>query len=391
MRIRYFAHSWLSDWNHGNAHFLRGLASALVRRGHEVRLYEPMPGPSGGWSLAQLLEEPKGAQAVQQVRQTFPELNVRLFRPWWVAGGEWWAAPGAGGAGRLCQWELPWVCDWREELHEAEVVIVHEWNEPELFNWLLGERRRYGFRMLLHDTHHRAWSEPARLDRLPLGELDGVIAFGESVRQLYEKDGRARRSYTLQEAADVDHFQPRGEAAEDDVVWIGNWGDEERTRELDAFLFQPVREAQAKAKVYGVRYPVEAQARLRAAGISYGGYLANLDAPAAYARARVTMHIPRGPYAGALPGIPTIRVYEALACGMALLSAPWTDSERIFTAGEDYWPVRNGTEAAAMLVQLLSQPKQRKELGRHGAAAIAARHTCGHRAQELEAICHDLS
>ncbi len=24
LRFRFFAHSWLSDWNHGNAHFLRG-------------------------------------------------------------------------------------------------------------------------------------------------------------------------------------------------------------------------------------------------------------------------------------------------------------------------------------------------------------------------------
>ena len=31
MDIRYFAHSWVSDWNHGNAHFLRGLARELGR------------------------------------------------------------------------------------------------------------------------------------------------------------------------------------------------------------------------------------------------------------------------------------------------------------------------------------------------------------------------
>ena len=31
--IRYFAHSWVSDWNHGNAHFLRGLVRALLKAG----------------------------------------------------------------------------------------------------------------------------------------------------------------------------------------------------------------------------------------------------------------------------------------------------------------------------------------------------------------------
>jgi hypothetical protein len=36
MRFVFFVHSAVSDWNHGNAHFLRGLMSALARRGHDV-------------------------------------------------------------------------------------------------------------------------------------------------------------------------------------------------------------------------------------------------------------------------------------------------------------------------------------------------------------------
>ena len=36
-----FAHSLVSDWNHGNAHFLRGIVRELQARGHEVRLFEP--------------------------------------------------------------------------------------------------------------------------------------------------------------------------------------------------------------------------------------------------------------------------------------------------------------------------------------------------------------
>jgi spore maturation protein CgeB len=37
-----------------------------------------------------------------------------------------------------------------------------------------------------------------------------------------------------------------------------------------------------------------------------------------------------------LPGIPTIRVFEALACGIPLVSAPWDDSEHLFRPGEDF-------------------------------------------------------
>ena len=37
----------------------------------------------------------------------------------------------------------------------------------------------------------------------------------------------------------------------------------------------------------------------------------------------------------ALPGIPTIRVFEALACGIPLVSAPWQDEEGLFRPGEE--------------------------------------------------------
>ena len=35
MRIVLFVHSLVSDWNHGNAHFLRGVVRELLARGHE--------------------------------------------------------------------------------------------------------------------------------------------------------------------------------------------------------------------------------------------------------------------------------------------------------------------------------------------------------------------
>jgi spore maturation protein CgeB len=44
----------------------------------------------------------------------------------------------------------------------------------------------------------------------------------------------------------------------------------------------------------------------------------------------------------ALPGIPTIRVFEALACGIPLVSAPWDDAEGLFRPGEDFLVARDG-------------------------------------------------
>ena len=70
IRFRLFAHSWISDWNHGNAHFLRGLASQLIRLGHEVRCYEEF----GSWSLTNLVSEEGdvAVEAIEQFRREFP-------------------------------------------------------------------------------------------------------------------------------------------------------------------------------------------------------------------------------------------------------------------------------------------------------------------------------
>jgi spore maturation protein CgeB len=65
-----------------------------------------------------------------------------------------------------------------------------------------------------------------------------------------------------------------------------------------------------------------------------------------FSRYRVTVHVPRRPYAEALPGIPTIRPFEAMACGIPLISAPWQDTEKLFRGGTDFLFASSGAEMA---------------------------------------------
>ena len=53
MRVVLFCHSLVSDWNHGNAHFLRGICGELLARHHGVEVYEP----ADAWSVANLVAE----------------------------------------------------------------------------------------------------------------------------------------------------------------------------------------------------------------------------------------------------------------------------------------------------------------------------------------------
>ena len=133
MRFVLFYHSLISDWNHGNAHFLRGVVRELQSQGHRVDVFEP----ANGWSLRNLLEN-EGPAAINAFHDSYPTLRSSLYQPDEI--------------------------DLERALDGADVVLVHEWNEPDLVS-RIGRLRSRGarFKLLFHDTHHRAVSDTADL------------------------------------------------------------------------------------------------------------------------------------------------------------------------------------------------------------------------------------
>jgi spore maturation protein CgeB len=355
MNFVLFCHSLVSCWNHGNAHFLRGVVDDLLERGHRVTVYEP----ADGWSRQQLLAE-QGVAPVAAFHAAYPRL-------------------------RSVAYSMDSL-DLDRALDGADVVLVHEWNDPALVARVGAHGRGSRARVLFHDTHHRSVTDPDAMRALDLRDYDGVLAFGQTVADRYVAEGWARRVWVWHEAADTRRFRPLQRTAEGDLVWIGNWGDDERTHELHEFLLRPVTALRLRARIHGVRYPQAALDALSAAGIQYAGWLPNHRAPDVFAAFRCTVHVPRRAYAERLPGIPTIRMFEALACGIPLVSAPWQDPERLFTPGRDFLVARSGAEMRAHLAELLAEPAYAREVAEHGRATIDARHTCAHRVDELLAI-----
>jgi spore maturation protein CgeB len=357
-----FYHSLVSDWNHGNAHFLRGVVSELLARGHEVAVYEPRD----AWSVTNLVCE-QGEDAVAAFGRAFPALRSERY-------------PDGGP-------------DVDRALDDADLVLVHEWNDPGLVRRIGAHRARHGgYRLLFHDTHHRSVTERDAMAAYDLSRYDGVLAFGDVVRRRYLEEGWADRAWTWHEAADTRVFHPlTGEAHEGDLVWIGNWGDGERAAELREYLIEPVRALGLRARIHGVRYPDDARAQLAEAGIEYAGWLPNYRAPEVFARFAATVHVPRRPYVERLPGIPTIRVFEALACGIPLVSAPWDDAEGLFTPGRDFLTAASGAEMMEQLNCLMADSDAADRLAAHGRSTILGRHTCAHRVDELLAIYWEMT
>jgi spore maturation protein CgeB len=361
MKFALFYHSLVSDWNHGNAHFLRGIAMELLARGHEVEIYEP----ADGWSLRNLREQ-QGETAIAQFHAEYPRLSSLFYDAATV--------------------------DVERIVESADVIIVHEWNDPALIARLGATAHRLRKLALFHDTHHRAVTAPEELARLDLSGYSGALVFGEILRQIYVDRGLCARAWTWHEAADTRMFRPlpAGRPA-GDLVWIGNWGDGERAAELQEFLIEPVQALRLRARVHGVRYPEEALAQMRSAGIDYAGWLPNYRVPRVFAQYRCTVHVPRQAYARALPGIPTIRMFEALACGIPLVSAPWDDCEGLFSAGFDHLRARDGAEMRLRLRELRDDAELARDIARNARATIDKRHSCAHRVVELGAILEQLA
>ncbi|HKF82077.1 MAG TPA: glycosyltransferase [Solirubrobacterales bacterium] len=361
MKVVVFSHSLVSDWNHGNAHFLRGVVAELQERGHQVVVLEP----GDGWSRANLVRD-QGEQPLREFEQVFPDLAGREYDPE--------------------------TLDLDVELDDADLVLVHEWNDPALVRRIGEHRARHdGYRLFFHDTHHRASTVPEEMGRFDLSDYDGVLAYGEVIRQIYLERGWAARAWTWHEAADTRVFRPLPTIEpEADLVWIGNWGDGERGAELRDFLLRPARQLRLRGSVHGVRYPRTARLRIALAGLRYRGWVANHRVPELFARHRMTVHVPRRPYAEALPGIPTIRPFEALACGIPLISAPWEDCEGLFRPEQDYLLARDGAEMREAMQAIREFPELAEKLRRSGLETIRARHTCAHRVDELLAIDAEL-
>jgi hypothetical protein len=136
MNVVIFAHSIASDWSHGNAHFLRGLLRALVQRGHSAVGCERWK----NWSIESLFQD-HGHGPIIEFARRFHDLRLAVY-------GEW---------DRILE-------EVDEITRGADLVIVHEFNEPELVGAVAhARRRRRDFVALFHDTHHRAASRPTTI------------------------------------------------------------------------------------------------------------------------------------------------------------------------------------------------------------------------------------
>jgi spore maturation protein CgeB len=85
---------------------------------------------------------------------------------------------------------------------------------------------------------------------------------------------------------------------------------------------------------------------------------------------------------------PSVRLFEAAACGVPIISDPWEGLDSLFVPGSEILIARSGAEVLEYLNDL--PEGERREIGRRGRARVLEAHTAAHRALELEGYAREV-
>jgi len=349
MKMVVFGLTISSSWGNGHATLWRGLARALIRR---------------GWDF------------------TFFERDVEYY----AGNRDLWEIPG----GRLVLYS-----DWDDirsraerEARDADAAVVTSYCPDALAATDLlagaagGVKAFYDLDTPVSLARLGRGESPGYIGPRGLADFDVVLSYtgGQALDALRTRLG-ARHTAPLYGHVDPDVHcpaPPRSEFA-GDMSYLGTYA-EDRQAALVRFLVEPARRQPGlRFVIGGAQYPKDFP---WTENIYFVRHLPPEAHPAFYASSRLTLNITRADMA-ALGWCPSGRLFEAAACGTAIVSDRFAGLEAFFTPGEEILLLERTEDTLAALD--LSDV----ELGRLGEAArarVLADHTSERRAEELEAI-----
>jgi spore maturation protein CgeB len=113
-------------------------------------------------------------------------------------------------------------------------------------------------------------------------------------------------------------------------------------------------------------------------------HLPSAQHPRFYAQQRFTLNVTRAAMTQA-GWSPSVRLFEAAACGVPVISDPWAGIEHFFVPGEEILIA----ETTEDVLRHLQHPKP-AAIGRSSRACVLAAHTAAHRAEQLERYVAEL-
>ena len=349
MRLVILGLSITSSWGNGHATNYRGLVRALTARGHDVLFLErdvpwyathrDLPRPPWGAtvlyaSLDELRDDHGGA-----VRDA-DAVIVGSYVPDGIAVGDWVVATTRG---------VPAFYDI-----DTPVTLA-----------ALGR------------------GECAYLTRELIGAYRLYLSFtgGPTLRRIEDEFGspRARAFHCL---VDPDAYPVLDEPLRWDLGYLGTYSDD-RQPALERLLLEPARrDSGLRCVVAGPQYPDAIEWPPNVERIEH---LAPAGHPAFYAAQRFTVNVTRADMLAA-GWSPSVRLFEAAACAVPVISDAWDGLETFFEPGSEILVARETDDVLRALAQV-DEPA-RRAIGRHARERVLAEHTADARAAQLE---HELA
>ena len=346
VRITIFGLSITSSWGNGHATTFRALCSALHRRGHHI---------------------------------TFFEKDVE-----WYASNRDLAGPAFADVQLYTDWQdaLPRV---RKALAATDVAVVGSYfpdGIPALHAIMAANvplRAFYDIDTPVTMAALRAHGSNEYVDARLLPELDVYFSFtgGPALRELEEGFG-VKRAVPLYCSFDPDAYRRRrvDPRLQCDLSYMGTYAPD-RQPKIEDLLASPARALpERRFVVAGPLYPPSV---VWPENVDHIAHLAPADHPRLYSSSKFVLNVTRREMV--ISGYsPSVRLFEAAACGATIISDNWPGLDTFFTPGEEIL-LANTPDDVIQRLQTGGLP----EIGRRAQERVLEEHTSSIRARQFEA------
>lgn len=183
---------------------------------------------------------------------------------------------------------------------------------------------------------------------------------------------------------DPDLYHPDEVEPAWDLGYMGTYSDD-RQPTVDRLLIQPARHwTTGRFVVAGPQYPKQIR---WPKNVERFQHLEPAKHREFYNAQRFTLNVTRTDMIAA-GWSPSVRLFEAAACGTPILSDSWPGLESFFKIGEEILTVRNACDVLQYLRDI--PERERRALGQRARARVLLEHTAAHRAEELESYALSL-
>jgi spore maturation protein CgeB len=184
-------------------------------------------------------------------------------------------------------------------------------------------------------------------------------------------------------SADVETYFPEPRAARWQLGYLGTFSPD-RQPSLERLLVEPARAwPEARFAVAGPQYP----ALDWPPNIERYDHVPPPEHRAYYSAQRFTLNITRSAMLGSGYS-PSIRLFEAGACGTPIISDAWPGLEEFFEPGRELFVASNAEDVLRLLRDVSED--ERRAVGQRGRERVLREHTAAHRAEALERHIHEL-